>query len=87
MTRYRGILRTGVRAWARFGLPAMAMLVLTGCGAQELYEPPESPYQERGRLALPSQVEDVAVFFFALPKRLGDFQRLPIDQMNGGNTV
>ncbi|MBM3287670.1 MAG: hypothetical protein FJY88_10035, partial [Candidatus Eisenbacteria bacterium] len=32
---------------------------LNGCGEQDLYEPPQSPIQVIGRLALPSVVEDV----------------------------
>ena len=57
--------RTSLMAW----LAAMAgVMLLAGCGAQDLYEPPESPVQIVGHLPLPSQVEDVAV--------LGDYAYL-----------
>ena len=36
-------------------------LLLAGCGQQDLYKPPKSPYQITGRLALPSAPEGVSV--------------------------
>ena len=40
---------------------ASLALLLVGCGAQDLYEPPGSPYTIQGLLPLPSENEGVAV--------------------------
>ena len=40
---------------------AFAALFLAGCGEQDLYKPPDSPYQVVGRLPLESWPEDVDV--------------------------
>ena len=39
----------------------IAIALLLGCGAQDLYQPPTSPAQVVGRLALPSNVQGVSV--------------------------
>jgi formylglycine-generating enzyme required for sulfatase activity len=39
----------------------LAAIQLAGCGAQDLYKPPHSPYQVTGRVALPSAAQDVDI--------------------------
>jgi formylglycine-generating enzyme required for sulfatase activity len=39
----------------------LALAILAGCGAADLYEPPTSDYAISGRLALPSRAEDVSI--------------------------
>ena len=47
----------------RWALPLLAMVValVAGCGEQDLYKPPHSPYQIVGSLPLPSAPEDVSI--------------------------
>jgi formylglycine-generating enzyme required for sulfatase activity len=40
---------------------AVLLVALAGCGEQDLYKPPDSPYDVVGRLSLPSNTEDVAI--------------------------
>ena len=63
-----GVMRAPAHVLARRCLLAVSwpvlaggLVLLAGCGEQELYEPPESPFQVSGRLALPSEATDVAV--------------------------
>lgn len=44
-----------------FAVAAVALVVLAGCGEQDLYKPPQSPIQVIGRLPLPSVAEGVSV--------------------------
>jgi len=53
-----------IRLWTRLTL-ATALLLAAACGRQDLYELPDTPYPELGRLDLPSANEAVAV--------MGDF--------------
>ena len=59
MTRKR---MTGF-SWCRWVLPLLALGVglLAGCGEQDLYSPPHSPYEIVGRVPLPSVPEDVSI--------------------------
>ena len=58
MTRTRAFpgrrLRSAGVAW-------MGLLVLAGCGEQDLYRPPTSPFTVTGRVAMPSETQDVAI--------------------------
>lgn len=47
---------------------ALVLVIVAGCGMQDLYEPPTAPYSVVGRLSLPSEVEDISV--------LGDYAYL-----------
>jgi formylglycine-generating enzyme required for sulfatase activity len=63
MTRFLGSGDSrGRTAWtgSRFAAPVLAAL-LAGCGAQELYKPPEAPVAIVGRLSLPSEAQGVDV--------------------------
>ncbi|MGD8394605.1 MAG: hypothetical protein PVF43_03900, partial [Candidatus Eiseniibacteriota bacterium] len=59
------IVDLGDRHWNRPGrrmaIALIAVVVLAGCGAEELYKPPVAPYSVIGRLAMPSGGEGVAV--------------------------
>jgi formylglycine-generating enzyme required for sulfatase activity len=46
---------------SRWAAALAALLFLAGCGEQELYSPPSAPIHVVGRLALPSEPQDVAV--------------------------
>jgi formylglycine-generating enzyme required for sulfatase activity len=46
---------------AAIGLALAGLGALVGCGEQDLYRPPESPFAVAGRLAMPSETQDVAV--------------------------
>ena len=45
------------------GLVAVAALLggLLGCGEQDLYTPPESPFAVSGRVVMPTEIDDVAI--------------------------
>jgi formylglycine-generating enzyme required for sulfatase activity len=47
-------IRTGIGSW-------LAAVLLAGCGAQDLYAPPSSPFAVVGQLSLPSEAQDVGV--------------------------
>jgi hypothetical protein len=59
MTAHRKARRD--RRGGKVAVGTICLALLLGCGAQDLYEPPIAPWSIVGRLALPSQVEDVAV--------------------------
>ncbi len=46
----------GTVAWM-----ALLALVSAGCGEQDLYSPPDSPYTISGRFPMPSEIQDVAI--------------------------
>ncbi len=48
-------------AGTRRPLALVLLVLLAGCGAEDLYEPPTSDYAIAGRLELPSRAEDVSV--------------------------
>jgi formylglycine-generating enzyme required for sulfatase activity len=54
-----------IRQHRHLRTPALLLLLLAvlaaGCGKQDLYEPPGSPYEVVGRLALPSDNEGIAI--------------------------
>ena len=54
--------KTGFKGcrWA-LPLPILVVALLAGCGEQDLYKPPHSPYQVVATVPLPSGPEDVAV--------------------------
>jgi formylglycine-generating enzyme required for sulfatase activity len=58
MTRTHGFGKAG---WHAAGLLLLGLLALVGCGEQDLYDPPTSPYSVAGRLAMPSETQDVAI--------------------------
>ncbi|MBM3316389.1 MAG: hypothetical protein FJY75_00915, partial [Candidatus Eisenbacteria bacterium] len=51
---------THTRWLATLGM-LVAGLALAGCGEQELYKPPVSPYRISGRVPLRSDAQDVAI--------------------------
>jgi len=46
---------------ARPSLLAALLVLMAGCGAQELYEPPTAPFSRVGTLSLPSEAQGVGV--------------------------
>jgi|GEM_PF-1457312 len=61
--RQRWMRLRGRVSWIPAAALAVVMIILTaaGCGEQDLYKPPHSPWQVIGRVTLPSINEDVSV--------------------------
>jgi formylglycine-generating enzyme required for sulfatase activity len=85
MTRMR---MTGFEE-CRWALPILFLVIamLAGCGEQDLYKPPDSPYELVGRVPLPSGPEDVAVLGDYAYVAGGELGLATVDISDPGNPV